>query len=177
MLEVLPESHAEHVSNVGEPETLNELFGALAQQCGDSPALIGPNGESTSFQRLQKQIHNGQQTLLGAGIKPRERVAVVLPQGMEILLGFLSISTFGVFVPLNPDYTESEFSYFLKATGVKSILIGEDAAEEIKQAALKRCCKTIRGCNYRKESSTGATGWLTAGCKICPCGYQSKKSL
>lgn len=56
---------------------------------------------------------------------------------MEILLGFLSISTFGVFVPLNPDYTESEFSYFLKATGVKSILIGEDAAEEIKQAALK----------------------------------------
>jgi len=137
MLEVLPESHAEHVSNVGEPETLNELFGALAQQCGDSPALIGPNGESTSFQRLQKQIHNGQQTLLGAGIKPRERVADVLPQGMEILLGFLSISTFGVFVPLNPDYTESEFSYFLKATGVKSILIGEDAAEEIKQAALK----------------------------------------
>lgn len=137
MLEVLPESHAEHVSNVGEPETLNELFGALAQQCGDSPALIGPNGDSTSFQRLQNKSITANRRYLVPASSRGKGLRLYCRRAWKYCSVFLSISTFGVFVPLNPDYTKSEFSYFLKATGVKSILIGEDAAEEIKQTALK----------------------------------------
>lgn len=151
MLEVLPESHAEHEKHVREPETLNELFAVLAQQYGDNPALISSHGESISFQQLQKQIRNSRQALINAGIKPRERIAVVLPQGMEILLSFLSISSFGVFVPLNPEYTESEFSYFLEVTGVDSILIGEEAASGIELAVQKAGLRVIRVAGYSLE--------------------------
>jgi acyl-CoA synthetase (AMP-forming)/AMP-acid ligase II/acyl carrier protein len=152
MLEVLPESHTEDEQQACMLQTLNELYSALAKQYKDKPALISPSGESISFQQLQEHITNTRQALLARGVQPQERVAVILPQGMEILLSFLSISSFAVFVPLNPDYTESEFSYFLKTTGVKSILIKDDAPPAIEQAALQSGIKVIRLTGYTSES-------------------------
>lgn len=119
-------------------ENLNGLLEKLALEYGDRPAVTGLDGPALSFRQLAVNIQNNSQALYNFGLQEQDRIAVVLPQGVEILLSFLSISSFAVFVPLNPDCSASEFAYLLKATKVKALLVHKElttAAEELAQQA------------------------------------------
>lgn len=102
--------------------SLADLLASQARTFRDKTAMIGPEGEVLSYRQLEACTRNSAAALRYRGVKPGQRVAVVLPQGMEMLLGFLSISRFSSFVPLNPEFTEREFSYFLQETGASALL-------------------------------------------------------
>ena len=102
--------------------SIAEFLALLAQTFEDKPAIAGPEGEALSYRQLEAFTRNTEEALRLRGVQPGQRVAVVLPQGMEMLLGFLSISRFSSFVPLNPEFTEREFAYFLEETGASALL-------------------------------------------------------
>jgi len=118
---IMPKTqYADAVSK--QPNTLVELLQCQAEVLGDKCAIADTSGRSLSYSQLDHITQCTAEALQDRGVKPAQRVAVVLPQGLEILLSFLAISRFASFVPLNPDFTEHEFAYFLKATGVTMLL-------------------------------------------------------
>jgi acyl-CoA synthetase (AMP-forming)/AMP-acid ligase II len=66
------------------------------------------------FDQCVAQIERTVLALRKRGIAPEDRVAVVLPNGPELAMSFLAISSAAVFAPLNPQYSQVEFAFFLK---------------------------------------------------------------
>ena len=66
-------------------------------------------------------------SLRAAGITPRDRVAVVLPDGPEMAGCFLSVASCAACAPLNPRYRESEFRFYLEDLRPKALLVAADS--------------------------------------------------
>src|SRR5262249_23856669 len=68
---------------------------------------------------------------LGAG----DRIAIALPNGLEMIASFLAASTVGTAAPLNPAYTRDEFSFYLEDTSARALIVPPGAAAEARAAA------------------------------------------
>lgn len=101
----------------------------------EAVALLAADGAALDWATLRREVHRLADQLRGAGIGADDRVAIVLPNGPEMALVFLAVTTVGSAAPLNPTYREDEFRYYLDDLGVKALVApeGEMAAA---QAAL-----------------------------------------
>ncbi len=57
------------------------------------------------------------------GIGRNDRVAIVLPNGPELAVAFLSIAGAATCAPLNPGYTAAEFDFYLSDLGPKALVV------------------------------------------------------
>jgi acyl-CoA synthetase (AMP-forming)/AMP-acid ligase II len=91
-------------------EALTELL-----RGGDSTALLAPDdGCEISHERLGVEVEALAMRLAGAGVRRGDRVALVLPNGPEIVELLFALCALGAAAaPLNPAYTRSEFEFFL----------------------------------------------------------------
>jgi len=124
------------------PATLAQL---LPTDCDASPAVIlpsscGPTRAGTySYGELRALVTSLQHSLLAAGVSPGSRVAMSLPNGLEIICAFLSVCNLrAVAAPLNPAYTKDEVQFYLRDTQCSCLLVPEEGAEAARAAA-KEC--------------------------------------
>jgi malonyl-CoA/methylmalonyl-CoA synthetase len=69
---------------------------------------------SKSYGELWEQVEKTAALLAGQGIKKGDRVALLLPKGLDWIEYYLGILLLGaVCLPLNPDYRPEEMGYFL----------------------------------------------------------------
>ncbi len=116
-------------------DTLLDLLRRGARHDPDKPALLASSGAHFSHAELLQSVEKGIAQLRERGVTDGDRVAVVLPPGTAILHAFLSIGSFAVFAPLNPDYTSGEFDYSLKEAGAKFLLTREGFGQQARIAA------------------------------------------
>jgi len=112
--------------------TIPELLLAGA---ADAPALLAPDHEDMTYRQLREQVRNLAQTLASLGLG-KQRIAIVMNNGPELVLSLLAASICGTAVPLNPKYRASEFAFFFEDAGVKALVAAPDIAEEAFEAAL-----------------------------------------
>src|SRR6187401_2352333 len=93
------------------PEALTALL-----RGGDAFSLITPDEEPvTSHERLAAHVELLAGRLARAGVRRGDHVALVLPQGPEIIELLLAVAAVGAAAaPLNPAYTQHEFSFYLE---------------------------------------------------------------
>src|SRR5688572_19208160 len=101
------------------PNTVSELLRAGAD---DALALVVPGGPALTFAELRKQVGDLAGQLSGAGITRGDRVAIVLPNGPGAAIGFLAVATCATAAPLNPDYREDEFRFYMDDLGAKALI-------------------------------------------------------
>ena len=120
------------------PNTIADSIAAHASQGPDKPALLAPGREPLSYQHLLFQIHFVVQELNRFGIGRPDRVAVVLANGPELAASFLSISAAAAFAPLNPDFRESEFAFYLENLSARALVVecGVDSPARAAAASL-----------------------------------------
>src|SRR5579885_627356 len=87
-------------------------------------AVIGPeDGFTTSFRSLTEQIESLAAGLAASGLPAGERVALVLPNGLEYLACFLAVVRARlVAAPLNPAYKAEEFRFYLEDAGARALI-------------------------------------------------------
>jgi acyl-CoA synthetase (AMP-forming)/AMP-acid ligase II len=99
---------------------------------GDTPALVSPDESSTtSHDRLAVDVETLAARLAGAGVRRGDRVALVLPNGPEIVETIFALAAIGAAAsPLNPAYTKDEFAFYLGDLDPRLLLVpaGEAAA-------------------------------------------------
>ncbi|MFG2763717.1 non-ribosomal peptide synthetase [Streptomyces rubiginosohelvolus] len=127
-LEIL--SLVERTALLGRPEdtavphgdataTLPGLFAAVAAAHPDAPALAGPDlatGDRTEldYQQLDTAANALAHDLIAHGVRPQDRVAVMLPRTVEAVVALLAVAKTGaVYLPVDPDYPAERIAHML----------------------------------------------------------------
>jgi acyl-CoA synthetase (AMP-forming)/AMP-acid ligase II len=117
-----------------EAKTLVEV---LENGAADHPALVSPDGPTITYDSLRKQIARLMGQLKSFGIRREDRVAIVLPNGLEVIASFLAVTGVATAAPLNAAYKPDEFEFYLDDTNAKAVITGPDAGQEAVDAAPK----------------------------------------
>lgn len=99
------------------------------------PAITVVDGSSLSYETLHRQVDDLATTLRELGLGKGDRIAMALPNGLEVIALFLAASTVGTAAPLNPGYTRDEFKFYLEDTNARALIVPRNGAEEARVAA------------------------------------------
>src|SRR6267154_2946880 len=97
-------------------------------------ALSTLNG-AIAYQQLAGQVDNLAAQLTDFGLGSGDRIAMALPNGLEMISSFLAASTVGTAAPLNPAYTRDEFKFYLEDTGARALIVPPKDCDEARAAA------------------------------------------
>ena len=103
--------------------TLIDVFSESASQRPKHRALLF-QGKAVSYGELERLSTTFASALIGLGVKPGDRVALLLPNAPQIILSLLGIwKAGGIVVPLNPLYTERELEHALSESGAETVVV------------------------------------------------------
>jgi len=88
-------------------------------------ALASPGGRPLTFGALRSLIAQTVEVLAARGIGPNDRVALVLDNGPEMAVAFLSVAAGATTAPLNPDYRAEEFEFYLSDLQAKLLVVAQ----------------------------------------------------
>ena len=115
-------------------QTLNNLLTS-----GDSShlALVVPGGgPSLTYGALSTQVESLTATLQSLGIGRGDRVAMALPNGIEVITAFFAVAAAAATAaPLNPAYTTDEFRFYLEDIEAKALIVPPGGGEQARAAA------------------------------------------
>ena len=129
-------------------DTLVELMEARSSET--RPFLISPDtGEQLSFQQFREQSHRMAEQIAAQGIEPGDRVAIAVPNGIEVLLAFFGAVEAGAMaMPLNPDLKPDEYDFALEHSGSRLTICVPSTLDRVKAKA---------GTGNRKDAIVGIT--------------------
>ncbi|RST84433.1 AMP-dependent synthetase [Aquibium carbonis] len=105
---------------------------------GDKTALLSPGRQACSHRRLASSVALVATRLAAAGLKPGDAVALLMPNGPEMAILFLAVSTVATAAPLNPGYREAELAFYLDDLGAKLLICPKAGFEAAKSVARAR---------------------------------------
>src|SRR6266571_8363054 len=96
---------------------------------------VSGDGPRVSYDELRTQVGRLVATLRDVGLGCDDRIAIALPNGLEMIASFLAASTVGTAAPLNPAYTRDEFRFYLEDTSARALILPPKNNEEARAAA------------------------------------------
>ncbi len=94
-----------------------------ANLCPETIAIIEPDGRNITYGDLWKWIEGVSNRLIEAGIRPGERVAVLLPQGALQVLAVVGAMNRHIAVPLQTRTTVSEVQSLLQRLSASAMIV------------------------------------------------------
>ena len=111
------------------------LIRDLLQNGDPSHIAIRTEQLATSYADLIRQLDLLRNDLRRTGLNQGDRIAVALPNGLEVIASFLAASSVGTAAPLNPAYTRDEFKFYLQDTDARALIVPPNGAEAAREAA------------------------------------------
>jgi len=99
----------------------------IAQTLPRQTALQSPGQPDLNYQQLADQINRLTRQLRGFGIQKTDRVAVALPNGLAMAVVFMGITAGAVCAPLNPNYRQAEFAFYLEDLQAKALILPKES--------------------------------------------------
>src|SRR6266849_3512767 len=90
---------------------------------------------AVTYGQLRQQVDALVTKLNQLGLNRGDRIAMALPNGLEMIASFLAASTVGTAAPLNPAYRRDEFKFYLEDTGASVLILPPNDCEEGRAAA------------------------------------------
>ena len=128
---------------------LDDLAEAVAERA-DAPALLF-KGRTVTHGELDRLSDTFAAALAGLGVAPGDRVALLLPNCPQFLIGELGAWKAGaILAPLNPIYTEQELEGALRRTGAETILVLTPFYHRIKAVQPRTAVTTVVATNVKE---------------------------
>jgi long-chain acyl-CoA synthetase len=103
-------------------DTLIDYLARLAADHGDRPALLF-KGSQVTYRQLEDESNAFAAGLIAAGVKPGDRVAIVLPNSPQFVIAeFGAWKAGAMIVALNPTYSERELEHALESMRVETVV-------------------------------------------------------
>lgn len=96
---------------------------------------VAGGGPSVTYAQLRQQVDALARSLNQLGLGRGDRIAMALPNGLEVIASFLAASIAGTAAPLNPAYTRDEFKFYLEDTGARALIVPPKDCDEARAAA------------------------------------------
>ena len=118
------------------------IYQRLQHHAQESPTAIAIVDESNrlalTYQALFQNIGAIIAQLNQWAISRNDCVAVALPNGAEMAIAFLGITACATCAPLNPNYREAEYDFYLADLNAKALIVQEGVAEPAVKVAKQR---------------------------------------
>ena len=154
------------MTGVTAPRADESLAALLAAGDPASPAFVVPDGgQALTYAQTADRIETLAGRLAAAGVRRGDRVALALPNGPDIVQLLLAITLLGAAAaPLNPAYTDAEFTFFLQDIAPRKFLISAShpAAAATAAAATGTELLTVQA------AADGSPGLFSAGTPVEP---------
>ncbi|MBX2865975.1 MAG: non-ribosomal peptide synthetase [Leptolyngbyaceae cyanobacterium MAG.088] len=123
--------------------SISQIIHHWAQNTPESCAIVPvpsrqPIRPNLSYEQLLNQSSQLITQLNYLGIKREDRVAIAVPNGPEMAVAILSIAAGATVVPLNPNYQEHEYEFYLSDLDAKALIIQQGFAKSAKIVALAK---------------------------------------
>jgi acyl-CoA synthetase (AMP-forming)/AMP-acid ligase II len=96
---------------------------------------VSGGGPIVTYDQLRQQVDALAAHLNQFGLGRGDRIAMALPNGLEMIASFLAASTVGTAAPLNPAYRLDEFKFYLEDTGARALIVPPTGSDEARAAA------------------------------------------
>lgn len=121
--------------NQPESPSIPGLLKQGAARFGDRAALLGDGAGPLSHQQVWDRVEATVRRLNELGVGRGDRVAIVLPQGLDLALTFLAVASAATAAPLNPSHVEAEFAYYLRDLKARALILPKDWDSPARAAA------------------------------------------
>ena len=135
-----------------EAKTVFELLKAV--QDPTAVALSAPNRPNLTYEGLLDLIKRSVLFLNDLGIGRNDRVAMVLNNGPEMASAFVTFAAAATTAPLNPNYRNDEYRFYLEDLKAKVLVVEEDSTSPSIEVACDLGIPVIR----LRVSTTMAAG-------------------
>ena len=123
---------ARNICNLAVMSIVDLLYRAPAT----STAIVVPDlGIQVTYGSLRDQVEALACHWAAGVTSPTDRIAIVLPNGVPMIVSFLAASMTATVAPLNPAYTEAEFRFYLEDTAAKLLIVPSQGADAARRAA------------------------------------------
>ena len=102
------------------------IFSYLAAQASERPkaeVMLAPCREALTYERLALHVSEVAMFLRAHGLTCQDRVGILLPNGPELGVAILAVSSCAVCVPVNPDFPPEELKSTLSLLKVKAVIL------------------------------------------------------
>jgi len=89
----------------------------------DATAIIGVDNQIITYKQLHQTVIKLSECLSLLGVKVIQRVAVVMDNGIDMMLSFLAVSNIAAFVPLSTDYSAEQYRYYFQILKIDYLLV------------------------------------------------------
>ncbi|MBW4631414.1 MAG: acyl--CoA ligase [Iphinoe sp. HA4291-MV1] len=110
------------------------IFELLAGEDNHS-ALAAPEGATLTYKQLCENVVELVSQLNSFGLQRGDRIAIVMSNGVPMVLSFLAAALCGTAAPLNPKYKQEEFAFYYEDTQAKALITLADVPEAAIAAA------------------------------------------
>lgn len=97
--------------------------------------VVAGGGPAITYDQLRRQVEAAAMKLGQLGLGRGDRVAMALPNGLEMLVSFLAAALAGTAAPLNPAYTRNEFQFYLEDIKACALIVPPADADEARSVA------------------------------------------
>jgi acyl-CoA synthetase (AMP-forming)/AMP-acid ligase II len=117
---------------------LPQLLEYYAKWTPEAPAILAPGRTPLSYARLHRQVEDMGRALRTMGIGRRDRVAVILPNGPELMVAILTVAAGAVCAPMNPTYETRELDRYFADLQPRALLTAKGFESPAREVALAR---------------------------------------
>ena len=115
--------------------TVAGLIGRIARATPRAPAIIARDRMALDFSALVAFTDETRARLHACGFGRGDRVALVIPERLEMAAAYLAVCDAATVVPLNPDSTEREFQASFVRAKVDAAIVSVTTGEAARRAA------------------------------------------
>jgi amino acid adenylation domain-containing protein len=114
-----------------EQDLIHTWFEAQAARAGDAPALVSEHG-NLSYAELNAQANRLAHHLVALGVRPDQRVALLLERGPQLVVAMLAtLKAGGAYLPLDPQYPSERLAFMLDDSRPKVVLTQQSLEEQL----------------------------------------------
>jgi acyl-CoA synthetase (AMP-forming)/AMP-acid ligase II/thioesterase domain-containing protein len=150
--------------------TVFDILATRADSSPDAIAVLSPDQSPLTYGALKRQVKDVVDHLNRLGIGRDDRVAIVLPNGPEMAVSFLSVASCATSAPLNPAYRTSEFNFYLSDLNARALITLAGTSDPALEAAAAKGIAvielsplkdqpaglfTLEGTEQQSDTSTG----------------------
>lgn len=134
-------------------KTLYELVRNSVESFASRTAFVMLGGEEVTYEEVGKRIDHVQRMLLGAGLKPGDKVALLSSNMPNWGVCYLAVTSAGmVVVPILPDFTGEELDMIIEHSEAKALMVSDKLFTKLSKTTIEKLNIVIRTKNLKALS-------------------------
>jgi acyl-CoA synthetase (AMP-forming)/AMP-acid ligase II/acyl carrier protein len=128
----------EAIQSIRNSDSIFAVIENIARGHPKNASLVDDEKERVSYGELLEHIEQFQSQLSSVGVTRSSRIAIVVPNGIDMAAVLLATTCTAVAVPLNPNNSKAEFRSYFEDIGVTHLIVLSGSSPTAREVAIEK---------------------------------------